>query len=351
MTCVVGDRKSQYNQGSVKNPHFAAILLGLALFQGACATSRSTPSTRQGDSQPAAGLDPRLTETEPPQLPESATQGPEPLPLAEQAVGPEPARVRTITVVLAPGLARSFAGAGVLIALEQNRIPVRAVVATETSAVIAALFSGSTSVGDFEFKLLKLKEEVFKSSGLMIGLLGRTNDGAEVETLLDQILGGKQVKDARVTPKIFMKAENSTQITLWTEGRLSRGARSAMGVPGFMRNVREGGVEFGSAATVDALNLSEARAVAGGGPVLVVDVTTGVGSGEKLSAELAVYVTEMSRRVSAEGRAADLVLKPEMKGLEYLDFSKRSEALFRGKQVVIKNLKEIKRLVASESAR
>src|SRR5690606_22029918 len=80
---------------------------------------------------------------------------------APEIYGPAPFRRHPVVLVLGPGLARGFAFAGVIQALDEAGISIGGIVGTGMGALIGAIYLSSDSVNDFEWKVTQIKKEYF----------------------------------------------------------------------------------------------------------------------------------------------------------------------------------------------
>ena len=295
----------------------------------------------------------------PSSAPHSIGSGPEfvgppapygPMPTTPQEVyGPEPILLRPAVLVLGPGWARGFAHAGVLQALDEARIPIAGIIATEMGSIMAVLYGTSHSLNDFQWALLRLKPELFSREGkLLSGLFKGPSDGHDLEDALDQILGTKELGDSRFPIKLLMQTAGSKgELQLLETGKASAAVRASVAVPGLMAPGTWRDHEYASAGGQRPFPVSEAKLIAPF-PVIVVDVLDRPGAeSAKLSKnpEARAYFKAAARASLQLGDEAELVIRPDLKGFDYLDFKRRTDIAFRGKKAVLEHLDQIKHLV------
>lgn len=227
--------------------------------------------------------------------------------------GPELNQVRPVVLVLGPGMARGFAYVGVLEALHENKIPIAAICGAEIGALVGALYATSSSVNQFEWKILKLKEELFVSRTLLGGQKARSELNGPLIDFIRQVFGDKKLSDALI-PIHVVGSTKKQSIELIQSGSLSQAVERTMGGQHSEPSV---GMLVDDARS---LNL---------GPVVVVDVLT----------------SRDSARARDQRSKADFELRPDLVGIGYLDFNQKTEAAFRGKSAIIQNISEIKRQV------
>lgn len=276
--------------------------------------------------------------------------GPTPLP-PQPAYGPEPVQYRPVVLVLGPGMARGFAHAGVIRALREAKIPIGAIVGTEMGSLIGVLYSMNPTINRFEWSLVKVKGDWFVagSNKLLSAFRSGPSDGQDLEHGLRTILSGKNLKDARVPIRVVFQDESRGAPVAVGEGDAVQAIRAAVSTPGLVASGSWDGKPASSAASSRPYPVSEAKALGIGG-VVVVDVLTGArpapgadsAEQEKLIAEQLIAGEQAG---GADLGEADLVIRPDMRGIGYLDFSKRTDAAFRGKKAAIAELPAIRQLV------
>lgn len=316
---------------------FAAVFV---LLVGACSSpeKKSIPGAHGSEAgvstetQPLSGAAPLPTAT-----PVAEVYGPpEPAPVSTpEAYGPEPVQLRAVVLVLGPGKAHGFAHAGVLRALAEARVPIGAIYGSEMGALVGALYGTKETIHAFDWELQRFKDEVFQDqAGFLSGLIGGGRSAAGVgpkfEQLTAQVFAGRDLKDARIPIWIGAVEPPGGPSRYARSGSLARAVVSAAKAPSLDR----------------PFPVEEAKSL-GLGPVVVVDAAEDeprIGTSD--AEQRAGQEMALARKAgAAELRDADIILRPDLRGLGYLDYSKRSEIAFRGKQAAQERIAEIRRLV------
>jgi hypothetical protein len=89
---------------------------------------------------------------------------------AQPAGPPATHEVPRVTLVLGPGGAKAMAHAGVIKALQENRIPISRVIGIEWGALVGAAFTAHGQFHEIEWKLYKLDQVDLSGSGGFLGL-------------------------------------------------------------------------------------------------------------------------------------------------------------------------------------
>lgn len=219
----------------------------------------------------------------------------QPGPLAPQnatnfVYGPLPVATYPIMLVLGPGKARGLAYVGVLRALSEAKIPIAAILGTEIGGLIGGIYAMDGNINHLEWALLRLKDEAL--------VRGNIDDG--LEKILPNHPDLKQVKIP-----LLVQSGNS----ILDSGDMINALGSLLQAP----------INTGHPFLIE-----EARKL-GAGPVVVVDVNNSLINNPPLN--------------------ADLIIRPDMRGIMEDNFSKRTEIAFRGKVATASKIDEIKRLV------
>ena len=305
-------------------------MLGLFSTLAGCATAQPL-SSQQGGPEPALPVSavPQGPEVMgppepfgPPISPPAAANGISPIPVAQE---------RSVVLVLGPGMARGFAYVGVLQALHDAKIPIGAILGTEMGGLIGAVYATSHSINQFEWALLKLKEELFVSKGLLSGV-SEVSDGQALDGFIKQVFGKKEFSSTFIPLRIGVKLNPDWGAAVIDHGGLLQAVRATIALPGVLAPVKfewEGKNYTGSSSGKERPFLIEEAKALGIGPIIVVNV-------------LSKKESEASRDALAQ---ADYELKPDLKGINYSDFKRKTDAAFRGKKAVFQNIIEIRRVL------
>lgn len=245
-----------------------------------------------------------------------ATQGPPELfgppgPEIAATYGPELPKIKSVVLVLGPGRARSYSAVGVLRVLQDEKIPVSAVIGTETGGVVAALFATTKNINQMEWALQKIKKEhLFKKTGLF-----------------SDVLGGRENKLRNAYKKIF-SAQNQIKIPAYI-GQQAKEGPTLLLIQGAPEEAVTAGI-LNSCAENKPYFVNEAVEIQRG-PVIVIDT-----------------LPEPAEIKFPEVKRADYILRPELEGVEETDLEKRTQIIFSGQRIAKDHIKEIKRLVGIE---
>ena len=308
------------------------------LFATGCAT------TKPRETAPVVG----------PQQPEVATQPTEQP--QEQPTETKPAETETqidqapVVLVLGPGMARGFAHAGVLRALSEAKIPVGAIVGTEMGALIGGIYAESRTIDEFEWKLQKLREDLFKLPVLSLSrLMGGLNDGQELQEYLEETLESREIQEGYIPLRIGIFWEGVQGPVLLDQGQAAEAIRASMSDASIFSPTKWEGAAARSAVPERAFPVSEAKDLSIG-PVIVVNVLEdrlAPKAEQKLPERELQYRMRMKvagDRAKPDLKQADFVLRIDLRDIGYFDFKDKSSIIFKAKNTAQKSIEAIKKL-------
>jgi NTE family protein len=282
---------------------------------------------------------------------------------APSVTGPRPARTR-IGLALGGGGARGFAHIGVLLWLDEHRVPVDVVGGTSMGGLVGGGFAtGMTPVEiqelvqgvdwaavlspdtPFVFKTFRRKEDTRAfPSALRFGLRGglRLPSGLsaaeQADLLLDRIaapFGSHANFNALPTPFRCVAADlRNAEVVVFDSGWLARALRATVAIPGVFAPVLHEGKVLVDGGVLNNVPADVVRQTGLADRVIAVDV--GVDRSTKkrydsifgvLDETLDVMMRSGTRRAL---EAADLVLAPNLEGIGGADFSRSAELIVRG---------------------
>jgi NTE family protein len=224
-------------------------------------------------------------------------------------------------------MARGFADAGVLRALSEEKIPIGAVLGTEMGALIGSIYALEGNINRFEWGLLKIKDEMFEpQKGFFNAFVSGPDSGERLEHALSQIFGDKTLSEAKLPVRLAIQPQSGGGCVVAQSGRATQAVRAAIAAPMYFAPKSWNSQPSVAADQTCPFLVHEAKAL-GIGPVVVVDSR----------------VPETPD--PSDLKDADLVIRPDLRGIGPADFQKRTEAAFRGKKSVQEHRDELRRLV------
>mgnify|MGYP002479441036 CR=1 FL=1 len=136
--------------------------------------------------------------------------------------GPAPEQKRVIVLAFGPGMVRGFASAGILKAIHSSKLEVGHIVATEMSALIAALYATSSSLNQFEWSLMRVNDELFLEPPSFLGrLTAGTRPENKLEAFLEKVFQQKTFKDLKIPFSVVTQNVQTHETIVIQIGRAS----------------------------------------------------------------------------------------------------------------------------------
>ncbi len=272
------------------HPYFA-LLIAAVIFSG-CASAKKSPESGTPPSAVVQG--------------EAEIYGP-PKPQAPDTYGPEKIHHKTAVLVFGPGMAEGFVHAGVLRALKDAKISVGAVLGTEMGSLIAAIYSLDENANRLEWALHRFDEQAFSGGGLLSGIFKGPGSGSKLRSELQREFSKRDISQSKIPLRVMFESDGAPVIA--SRGGLIDALRGALADPKLLEAGEWQGAKTHASKTGVKSLLKEARSM-GLGPVIYVHAESGA---------------------LPEGLDADLILRPDVKGIQRTDFNKRATAIARGR--------------------
>jgi NTE family protein len=266
----------------------------------------------------------------PPEPPAAAPPAP-----VTEVPAPQSNRPRALVLVLGPGQARAFAHVGAIRALHDAKIPVGAIFGTEMGALIGGVYASTGKINLFELAMQRFKDDVIAPhGGLLSSLFQKSAQGRKLDAELEKTFGKKDVSQSVIPFRAAFTEPDSGKVVVPDKGNEARVIRAALADPAVFDSAKWDGESVVSAGATRPYLVAEARAL-NMGPVVVIDAMDPVDAARFAG--------------SGEQKDADLVIRPDLAGIGSADFKKRTDAAFRGKTAVNKQLDMIRQLVGRSS--
>lgn len=250
-----------------------------------------------------------------------------------QPVKPEPriARKPKIALALGGGAARGFAHIGVIKALETSGIVPDIVIGTSAGSVVGALYAA----GHGPFELQKLAIQLDEASVTDWSLFDRgVIKGERLEQFINANVGNRPIDGLKRRFAAVATDLASGEPIVFQRGNTGSAVRASSSIPGVFPPVVIGGREYVDGGLVAPIPAREARAL-GADLVIAVDISARP-SGKRNQGTLDLLLDTISIMGGALGKqelsAADIVIRPELRGLPATNFQQRHEAILEGEK-------------------
>lgn len=238
--------------------------------------------------------------------------------------GPAPVELRPVALVFGPGMARGYAHVGVLRSFARRKIPIGSIYAMGMGSLIGAVYAMDPDINHFEWIMLKFKDGLFTGGGGMIRKFFSEDGGSRLDSALTRVFGARDISDAKIPLHIAIQRKGASFPTVISKGPIVPVLRAALAAPGVFRPASWDG--YPSQAVLSASGaayLCDDAKAHGGNPVVLVD-------------------TAAPHDVI---RSADIVIRPDLSGIGDQDYSRKTEAAFKGKRATEGEMREVRKWV------
>lgn len=235
-----------------------------------------------------------------------------------------------LALALGGGAVRGTAHIGVLKAFEEEGIPVDLIVGTSAGSLIGALYAGGVDCAAMERMLgkvgwMSLAEPCWPRGGFLTSRRTRS--------FLDRLIGPVTIEQLRIPFAAVAGDATTGQEVILREGRVADAVRASTAIPGIFRPVELDGRLLVDGVVVNNVPASVARAL-GADLVIAVDVTEyhfAPRPPRSLGEAVMRAFDIMARQtINASLEWADVVIRPQVGGLNSFRFKSAHEYARRG---------------------
>ena len=144
---------------------------------------------------------------------------------------------RNLALVLSGGSARGLAHIGVLEVLEENHIPIDAVVGTSMGALVGGIYA-SGNLKAFKEKILRLSKHHIVTLFLTYKLRKMNSNVSSVETFLKPFIGNKKIEDLPLNFTAVATDLRTGKEVFLNEGKLLKAILASIAIPGVFKPVK-----------------------------------------------------------------------------------------------------------------
>jgi NTE family protein len=248
-----------------------------------------------------------------------------------------------IGLALGGGVARGLAHVGVLSVLERERIPIHCVAGTSAGAIIGSMYAAGIGIERIRELALGIKwwhlaRPVFPIRGWVTF--------APLERWLVRKLGDLDIRDLKLPFAAVATDLEAGQPYVMRDGRLAPAVRGSCSVPVIVTPLRYRGRLLCDGGVSDNLPVSVARS-------LGADYVIGVNLFDPLFPKPRNLLTvgfaaaeTLVRRAGGGVDAADCLVRPDLIGQTYVNFSKKLDLIARGEIAAEAALPQIREAMA-----
>ena len=244
---------------------------------------------------------------------------------------PPPPRLPRVGLALGGGAARGFAHIGVIQVLEEAGVRPDLVVGTSAGSLVAALYAAGRSGAELAQLALTMDEGAitdwsFPGRGLI--------RGDALARFVREHTGARTIEQMRLPLGIVATDLDTGEPILFQRGDTGLAVRASSAVPAVFQPVRIGSREYVDGGLVSPVPVRFARQM-GAELVIAVDISTppdGAQTGDVFRMLLQTF-SIMGKSINRfELREADVVVRPDLRGVGSAAFTERTRALAAGRE-------------------
>jgi len=250
-------------------------------------------------------------------------------------------------LALGGGAARGIAHIGVLRVLEAEGIRPMLLTGTSSGSLVAAIYAAGVPLADIErlgrkLRWQQLAEITFSRRGLL--------EAGRLRALVDRLVGGRTIEALRVPLGVVTTDLITGKTYVIRTGKVADAVLASCGVPGVFQPVRRDGRVLVDGGVTENCPARAAREM-GADPVIGVELNGWDATVPEPRHMLRVVLRslDLMQRAIAERDAmyADVVIRPRLSTISYIDFSKAALLIERGEEAAREALPAIRAVLAA----
>jgi NTE family protein len=256
--------------------------------------------------------------------------------------------MKPLFLALSGGGAHAASHAGVLVALERERIPVAGIVGVSGGALVAAAWSGGADVE-------KLVEQASRLHPWMWvrGWGGGLLSGSKLGALIDEFLPVDTFEGLKVPVRVLATDVDTGEPVVFSKGPLRDPVRATCSFPGVFPPMILNGRRLYDGGISEVVPVRLTRDMAGEqGVVVAVDCNSGTrwpAADSFVAVALRAGVTLLRGRSRGELAGADLVIAPPMGDSGWMRPVKIPSFFEAGKEALAEALPELRKLLGASA--
>lgn len=237
-----------------------------------------------------------------------------------------------IGLALGGGAARGFAHIGVIKALETSGLTPDIVVGTRVGAVVGSLYCAGFDVFELQKIATQLEESALTDWAIFErGFL----KGEALERFINQQVANKPIEQLKRRFAAIATDLASGEIAVFSAGNTGIAVRASASIPGIFSPVIIRGREYVDGGLVSPVPVKATRQL-GADIVIAVDISAKP-SGKKNQGSIDLMLDTMAvmGHTIAEHELldADIIIRPDIRGLAATSFQQRHDAILQGERV------------------
>jgi NTE family protein len=252
--------------------------------------------------------------------------------------------VKGLYLALSGGGAHAAAHAGVLRALEREKVPVAGIAGVSGGALVAGAWAGGADLERLVDQASRLHPWMW-----VRGWGGGLLSGSRLGALIDEYLPQPSFEGLRVPVSVLATDVDTGDPVVFREGNLRDAVRASCSFPGVFPPMMLNGRRLYDGGITEVIPVRLARDMAGeSGIVVAVDVNGGTkwpGADSFVAIALRAGLTLLRGRSRSELAGADLVIAPAMGASGWMRPAKIPGFFAVGDEALVEALPELRRLI------
>ena len=271
-------------------------------------------------------------------------------PAPPPVVAPAPVKLK-IGLALGGGAAKGFAHIGVIKMLEASGIHPDVVAGTSAGSVVGALYASGMDAFALQQTAFGLDEAKIRDVRLFSGGLVQ---GQALQDYVNQLVHKQPIEQLKMPfAAVATELESGTR-TVFVRGNTGRAVRASSSIPGVFEPVEIHGKHYVDGGVVSPIPVDAARRL-GADFVIAVDISAAPdGSNPQGMMNIVGQSIDIMGRqlASQESARADVVIRPDLRGIGRTDFEQKNQAILEGEKATLAAMPAIRaKLAAMVAAR
>ncbi len=252
--------------------------------------------------------------------------------------------MKPLYLALSGGGAHAASHAGVLGALEREKVPIAGIAGVSGGALVAAAWSGGANLDNLVEQASRLHPWMW-----VRGWGGGLLSGTKLGMMIDEFLAVPTFEGLRIPVWVLATDVDTGEAVVFREGPLRDAVRASCSFPGVFPPMLLDGRRLYDGGISEVVPVRLAREMAGeGGIVVAVDCNSGTrwpGAASFVAVALRAGLTLLRGRTRSELQGADLVIAPAMGESGWMQPRRIPSFFVAGDEALMEALPELRRLL------
>ncbi|HEY2989105.1 MAG TPA: patatin-like phospholipase family protein [Candidatus Binatia bacterium] len=252
-------------------------------------------------------------------------------------------RTPKVALILSGGAARGFAHAGVIRALEREKIPIDLIVGVNTGSLIGAIYADRKNAVDLEKIVLTLEERDIFDYSFINPTQGFVR-GDRLEDFVAKKISSKEINQLRVPFAAVASDLQNGEVVILQSGSIARAVHASNAIPGIFSPVSYQGKLLVDGGVLNNVPVDVAKKI-GADVVIAVDLggpAKDAQAGNIFETTVQSFYLAARQNAEAKLKLADVVIRPKVSDVGLNDFTRKKELLNLGAEAAAQALPAIR---------